>query len=104
MAKKMRTRAGVDGFNYPYTHEDLIFSNDNVPLSKKLSDTKNKLDEMDTALQTKASTESVTNMLNGLCFIYNNIKTNSRYDLFISTVILERRNDNGVSCKIHIII
>lgn len=69
MAKKMRTRAGVDGFNYPYTHEDLIFSNDNVPLSKKLSDTKNKLDEIDTALQTKASTESVTNMLNGLCFV-----------------------------------
>lgn len=69
MAKKMRTRAGVDGFNYPYTHEDLIFSNDNVPLSKKLSDTKNKLDEMDTALQTKASTESVTNMLNGLRFV-----------------------------------
>ena len=52
MAKKMRTRLGQDGYNYPYTHEDLVFDNNNTSLSQKLED--------------KASTEFVNNMLNGL--------------------------------------
>ena len=33
MAKKMRTRSGQDGYNYPYTHEDLVFDDDNTSLS-----------------------------------------------------------------------
>ena len=66
MSKKMRTRLGQDGYNYPYTHEDLIFNNDMVPLSQKLSETKDKLDEVDEVLETKASTEFVNDMLNGL--------------------------------------
>jgi hypothetical protein len=52
MAKRMRTRLGQDGYNYPYTHEDLVFDDDNTSLSQKLED--------------KASTEFVNNMLNGL--------------------------------------
>lgn len=52
MAKKMRTRLGQDGYNYPYTHEDLVFDDNNTTLSQKLED--------------KASTEYVNNMLNGL--------------------------------------
>lgn len=52
MAKKMRTRLGQDGYNYPYTHEDLVFDDNNTSLSQKLED--------------KASTEFVNNMLNGL--------------------------------------
>ena len=52
MAKKMRTRAGQDGYNYPYTHEDLVFDDNNTSLSQKLED--------------KASTEFVNNMLSGL--------------------------------------
>ena len=52
MAKKMRTRLGQDGYNYPYTHEDLVFDNNNTSLSQKLED--------------KASTEFVNNMLSGL--------------------------------------
>lgn len=66
MSKKMRTRRGQDGYNYPYTHEDLIFNNDMVPLSQKLSETKDKLNEIDTSLETKASTEFVNDVLNGL--------------------------------------
>ncbi len=52
MAKKIRTRLGQDGYNYPYTHEDLVFDDNNTSLSQKLED--------------KASTEFVNNMLNGL--------------------------------------
>lgn len=52
MAKKMRTRSGQDGYNYPYTHEDLVFDDNNTSLSQKLED--------------KASTEFVNNMLSGL--------------------------------------
>ena len=52
MAKRMRTRLGQDGYNYPYTHEDLVFDDNNTSLSQKLED--------------KASTEFVNNMLNGL--------------------------------------
>ena len=52
MAKKMRTRLGQDGYNYPYTHEDLVFDDNNTSLSQKLED--------------KASTEFVNNMLSGL--------------------------------------
>ena len=52
MAKKMRTRLGQDGYNYPYTHEDLVFDDNNTALSQKLED--------------KASTEFVNNMLSGL--------------------------------------
>ena len=52
MAKKMRTRLGQDGYNYPYTHEDLVFDDNNTSLSQKLED--------------KASTEFVNNMLNWL--------------------------------------
>lgn len=71
MSKKMRTRLGQDGYNYPYTHEDLIFNNDMVPLSQKLNETKDKLNEtkdklneIDTSLETKASTEFVNDTLN----------------------------------------
>jgi hypothetical protein len=52
MAKKMRTRLGQDGYNYPYTHEDLVFDDNSTSLSQKLED--------------KASTEFVNNMLSGL--------------------------------------
>lgn len=52
MAKRMRTRLGQDGYNYPYTHEDLVFDDNNTSLSQKLED--------------KASTEFVNNMLSGL--------------------------------------
>lgn len=34
MAKKMRTRLGQDGYNYPYTHEDLVFDDNNTLYSK----------------------------------------------------------------------
>ena len=63
MAKKMRTRSGQDGYNYPYTHEDLVFDDNNTSLSQKLED--------------KASTEFVNNMLSGLRLVQ---MTKAEYD------------------------
>ena len=36
MSKKLRTRKGIDGYNYPYTHEDLIFNDEGTSLSQQL--------------------------------------------------------------------
>lgn len=89
MSKKMRTRLGQDGYNYPYTHEDLIFNNDMVPLSQKLSETKDKLNEVDTLLETKASIEFVNDILNGLRLMqitredYNALETKDPSTLYI---------------------
>lgn len=35
MAKKVKTRLGTDGYDYPYTHEDLVFDNDGVSVGQK---------------------------------------------------------------------
>lgn len=63
MAKKMKTRLGQDGYNYPYTHEDLIFDDSNTTLSEKLD--------------SKASTEFVNEMLSGLKLVQ---MTQAEYD------------------------
>lgn len=63
MAKKMRTRLGQDGYNYPYTHEDLIFDDNNETLAEKL--------------ETKVSKDFVNSMLNGLKLVQ---MTQSEYD------------------------
>lgn len=63
MAKRMKTRLGQDGYNYPYTHEDLIFDDNNETLAEKL--------------EAKASTEFVNNMLSGLRLVQ---MTQSEYD------------------------
>ena len=36
MSKKLRTRKGNDGYNYPYTHQDLIFNDEGTGLSQQL--------------------------------------------------------------------
>jgi hypothetical protein len=36
MAKKIKSRLGADGYNYPYTHEDLIFDDEGTSLSQRL--------------------------------------------------------------------
>ena len=36
MLKKMKTRKGTDGYNYPYTHQDLIFNDEGTGLSQQL--------------------------------------------------------------------
>lgn len=36
MLKKMKTRKGNDGYNYPYTHQDLIFNDEGTGLSQQL--------------------------------------------------------------------
>lgn len=59
----MKTRLGQDGYNYPYTHEDLIFDDDNMTLSEKLD--------------SKASTEFVNDMLSGLKLVQ---MTQAEYD------------------------
>ena len=46
MPKKMKTRLGVDGYSYPYTHENLIFNDDNVPLSQKLKEITESVEEL----------------------------------------------------------
>jgi hypothetical protein len=47
MPKKMKVRFGADGYNYPYTHENLIFNDDNIPLSQKLEEITNSVGELD---------------------------------------------------------
>ena len=47
MSKKMKTRKGDDGYNYPYTHDDLIFSSDNIPLSQRLNKILASIEELD---------------------------------------------------------
>lgn len=47
MAKKMKTRLGEDGYSYPYTHDSLIFNNDNIPLSQILNNLSSSISEVD---------------------------------------------------------
>ena len=47
MPKKMKTRLGADGYSYPYTHENLIFNDDNIPLSQKLEEITKSVERLD---------------------------------------------------------
>lgn len=102
MTKKMKSRLGTDGYSYPYTHEDLIFNDEGTSLSQKLENLATKaeipsieglateelvnslnndvvedINEINTELETKASTEFVNDMLSGLRLMQI---TQSEYD------------------------
>lgn len=63
MLKKMKTRKGADGYNYPYTHQDLIFNDEGTGLSQQL--------------ENFATEDFVNNMLSGLRLVQ---MTQSEYD------------------------
>lgn len=63
MLKKMKTRKGTDGYNYPYTHQDLIFNDEGTGLSQQL--------------ENFATKDFVNDMLSGLRLVQ---MTQSEYD------------------------
>lgn len=93
MLKKMKTRKGADGYNYPYTHQDLIFNDEGTGLSQQLENKVNKSDLKTVAtsgsyndltdkpnipsVQGLATEEFVNNMLSGLRLVQ---MTQSEYD------------------------
>jgi glycerophosphoryl diester phosphodiesterase len=86
VSKKLKTRKGIDGYNYPYTHEDLIFNDEGTSLSQQLEEKANKSD-----LKTVATSGSYNDLTDK-----PNIDNAAKQDILVSGENIKTINGESI--------